>query len=97
MTAHIHSDTVYGDISEKLGLERCFYCGNPLKKDEKDSGGFVVWFGAMDNIALHQCCAEKLGLHLINDARSLAGMTGGNCGAEKSEKIDTRRLWDCGD
>jgi hypothetical protein len=97
MTAYIHSDPGHGDIPERLGIEKCFYCGNPLKNDEKDTGGFIIWFGAMDNIALHQCCAEKLGSHLMNDARSLSGMIAGNCGSEKSEKIDTRSLWYCRD
>jgi hypothetical protein len=97
MTAFVHSDPRDGDIPEKLGIEKCFYCGNPLKNDEKDIGGFVIWFGAMDNIALHQCCAEKLGLHLINDARSLTGMTCESFEPEKPEKIDTRSLWYCRD
>jgi hypothetical protein len=45
--------------------DRCFICG----KDVNRSFPVVGWSGYDDLILLHPECAERLGAHLIADAR----------------------------
>ena len=50
---------------------QCFFCGDELEKSKRATGEFVYWHGRPDkSICLHPVCAEQLGLHLIQDARS---------------------------
>lgn len=53
--------------------ERCFFCGQI-----RWSADIAVYWSGEDVIGLHVECAEKLGQHLIGDAREarLAGATG---------------------
>lgn len=60
----------------KVDETECFLCGGKLFDHEYATGGIVYWAGFGKMIALHQGCAEHLGVHLIQDARSCVRMTG---------------------
>jgi len=67
------SHPLWDELKEKT----CFLCQGDLFDDlEHSTGGVVYWIGADGLIALHQSCAEHLGLNLIQDARSLVRKTG---------------------
>jgi len=72
----------FDDIDEQV----CFLCGGHLFKDTKYStGGVVHWMGSNGNIFLHQPCAERLGVNLIQDARSLVTTTKRLCKMDHKE------------
>ena len=57
-------------------LTKCFLCGKDLFNDDNATGGIVYWVGPNQQVALHQGCAEHLGVHLIQDARSCVRIVG---------------------
>jgi hypothetical protein len=93
MTAYIHEKYENEKFFKLNPVDNCFFCGMLLKNDEKDIGGIVMWAGYSGIIALHQCCAEQLGIHLIQDARSLVSITGLNNKLLPGGKRDMKHLW----
>ena len=74
--------------------ELCFYCNQPLKNyPSLDTGGIVVWQGNSIVIGLHQPCAERLGLHLIQDARSLKSATGQEAELKPAQPRQLNHVW----
>ncbi|WP_139253872.1 hypothetical protein [Marinobacterium iners] len=72
----------------------CFLCGEPIFGNKSlDTGGSVIWAGVGGPISLHQGCAEILGLHLIQDARSLASMTGVRRNISPGDPTDINCIW----
>lgn len=64
-------------IWDEIEGEVCFMCHGHLFDDiEHSTGGLVFWHGANGFLVLHQCCAEKLGINLIQDARILTSRVG---------------------
>lgn len=64
-------------VWDEIEGEVCFLCSQHLFDDPLHStGGIVFWHGATGFLILHQNCAERLGMNLIQDARSLASHTG---------------------
>ncbi len=95
MSIHTKTDAA-ADLTPLLDHEPkdCFLCSKPLFGNrELSSGGFVHWQGATGAISLHQFCAEKLGIHLIQDARSLAARTGKKVKPTGSTVTDVSAKW----
>ncbi len=95
MSIHTKTDAS-ADLSPLLDQEPkdCFFCGKPLFGNrELSTGGFVHWQGMTATISLHQFCAEQLGIHLIQDARSLAARTGKQVKATGATATDVRTKW----
>lgn len=64
------NDGFFSNINS--GREECFFCGRSLLEDiHYSTGGFVYWAGHGTDISMHQACAERLAVHLIQDARML--------------------------
>lgn len=60
-------------LADLLKGQVCFVCGGDFFNDQEHAtGGIVYWHGSSGVIGLHQPCAERFGVHLIQDARSLA-------------------------
>ena len=69
--------SAHESLVEEIEPQNCYYCGSNLFEDsEKSIGGVVYWMGASGVIALHQPCATLLGVHFIQDARSLSSKVG---------------------
>lgn len=93
MSIHTKTDAAT-DLHPLLEHEptTCFLCGRSLFDDsELSTGGLVHWNGTMGAISLHQFCAEQLGLHLVQDARSLAARTGVQVKASGTTRVDVSR------
>jgi hypothetical protein len=90
----LQDDTPRPTAQKKLLTDICFYCAGSLFGDrEKSTGGVVAWSGN-ELIGLHQICAEKLGVHLIQDARSLITKTGKYSGDRRERRPrDASTVW----
>ena len=63
-------------------LETCWHC------DEPTAGApLVLWVGQGELLVLHGDCAERLGTHLIGDARELRLATGGPTWARRAARL----------
>ena len=60
----------------------CWFCDQGL-----DGGGAVVWCSRGELLVLHGACAQRLGVHLIADARSLELATGGPTWARRAARL----------
>lgn len=79
---------------EELESQECFYCGGHLFDDlEHSTGGVVFWHGMTGLIALHQPCAEKIGVNLIQDARSLVSKVKRIAKLRHETPKDANYLW----
>lgn len=77
----------------KVAETECFLCGGQLFDHEHATGGIVYWAGAGKMIALHQGCAEHLGVHLIQDARSCVRLVGVRSQLTHLPPKKTEHLW----
>ncbi len=94
MGAYLHQEVIEEGFPKELRkMKICFFCGEPLKDNKKDIGGIILWQGVDATIALHQCCAELLSIHLIQDSRSLVSITGMNCKLQETQKREMKHLW----
>ncbi len=94
MAAYLHDEMNETDFPKDIKkTDECFFCGEQLHHGQKDIGGVIVWHGHAGFIVLHQCCAELLGMHLIQDARSLISITGKNCKLIESPIREMKHLW----
>jgi hypothetical protein len=88
MSTMTKKEYLVGDKPRYKSFPRaCFMCGEDLFDDsERSTNAVVIWHGhsyaypdddqGEPTIALHQVCAEEMGLHLIQDARTAMERSG---------------------
>ncbi len=92
------NESDFSDLCKERNINNeptCFFCGSNIFSDNNLSTGGAVFWGGNDIIFLHQSCAERLGMHLIQDARSLTERVKKIVKWSEREVEDCSYMWHC--